>query len=450
MTVLTRKHLPRRAFLRGIGAAIALPALDAMVPAFASAAATKAPTRLAFAYVPNGIIMKDWTPSAEGSTFDFTNTLKPLEPLRAKLMVLSGLSHHNAEQLGDGAGDHARAGACFLTGVHPKKTSGADIQSGVSADQIVAKELGDATRFRSLEFGCEDSRTVGDCDSGYSCAYTNSISWRTPTSPMPPETNPRAVFERLFGADANLDPETRARRLRSRMSILDLVSERTQSLSGNLGASDRRKLDEYLYAVREIEKRIQMAESDPQQIKPNMEEPGGIPVTFTEYVKLMYDLQVLAFQTDMTRVSTMVVAREGSVRTYGEIGIPDPHHPLSHHRGNAEWIEKLVKINRYHVELFGYFLQKMDSIHDGDGTLLDHSMIVYGSAISDGNQHSHNNLPALLAGGGNGCLKPGRHIVYKPETPMANLYLTLLDRVGVKPEAIGDSTGKLEHLTDLS
>ncbi len=450
MTVLTRKHLPRRAFLRGIGAAIALPALDAMVPAFASAAATKAPTRLAFAYVPNGIIMKDWTPSAEGSTFDFTNTLKPLEPLRAKLMVLSGLSHHNAEALGDGAGDHARAGACFLTGVHPKKTSGADIQSGVSADQIVAKELGDATRFRSLEFGCEDSRTVGDCDSGYSCAYTNSISWRTPTSPMPPETNPRAVFERLFGADANLDPETRARRLRSRMSILDLVSERTQSLSGNLGASDRRKLDEYLYAVREIEKRIQMAENDPQQIKPNMEEPGGIPVTFTEYVKLMYDLQVLAFQTDMTRVSTMVVAREGSVRTYGEIGIPDPHHPLSHHRGNAEWIEKLVKINRYHVELFGYFLQKMDSIHDGDGTLLDHSMIVYGSAISDGNQHSHNNLPALLAGGGNGCLKPGRHIVYKPETPMANLYLTLLDRVGVKPEAIGDSTGKLEHLTDLS
>lgn len=450
MTVLTRKHLPRRAFLRGIGAAIALPALDAMAPALASAAAAKAPTRLAFAYVPNGIIMKDWTPSAEGSAFEFTNTLKPLEPLRAKLMVLSGLSHHNAEALGDGAGDHARAGACFLTGVHPKKTSGADIQSGVSADQIVAKELGDATRFRSLEFGCEDSRTVGDCDSGYSCAYTNSISWRTPTSPMPPETNPRAVFERLFGADANLDPETRARRLRSRMSILDLVSERTQSLSGNLGASDRRKLDEYLYAVREIEKRIQMAENDPQQIKPNMEEPGGIPVTFTEYVKLMYDLQVLAFQTDMTRVSTMVVAREGSVRTYGEIGIPDPHHPLSHHRGNAEWIEKLVKINRYHVELFGYFLQKMDSIQDGDGTLLDHSMIVYGSAISDGNQHSHNNLPALLAGGGNGCLKPGRHVIYKPETPMANLYLTLLDRVGVKPEAIGDSTGKLEHLTDLS
>jgi len=450
MTVLTRKHLPRRAFLRGIGAAIALPALDAMVPALASAAATKSPTRLAFAYVPNGIIMKDWTPSAEGSAFEFTNTLMPLEPLRSRVLVLSGLSHHNAEALGDGPGDHARAGACFLTGVHPKKTSGADIQSGISADQVVAKELGDATRFRSLEFGCEDSRTVGDCDSGYSCAYTNSISWRTPTSPMPPETNPRAVFERLFGTDANLDPETRARRLRSRLSILDLVSERTQSLSSSLGASDRRKLDEYLYAVREIEKRIQMAENDPQQIKPGMEEPGGIPVTFTEYVKLMYDLQVLAFQIDMTRVSTMVVAREGSVRTYGEIGIPDPHHPLSHHRGNAEWIEKLVKINRYHVELFGYFLQKMDSIQDGDGTLLDHSMIVYGSAISDGNQHTHNDLPALLAGGGNGCLKPGRHIVYKPETPMANLYLTLLDRVGVKPEAIGDSTGKLEHLTDLS
>ncbi len=450
MTVLTGKHLQRRAFLRGIGAAIALPALDAMVPVFASAAATKAPTRLAFAYVPNGIVMKNWTPSTTGAGFEFTSSLKPLEPLRDKIMVLSGLSHHNAEALGDGAGDHARAGACFLTGVHPKKTAGADIQSGISADQIVAKELGDATRFRSLELGCEDSRTVGDCDSGYSCAYTNSISWRTPTSPMPPETNPRAVFERLFGADASLDPETRARRARSRMSILDLVSERTQSLSSSLGASDRRKLDEYLYAVREIEKRIQMAENDPRQIKPNMEEPGGIPVTFTEYVKLMYDLQVLAFQTDLTRVSTMVVAREGSTRTYGEIGIPDPHHPLSHHRGNAEWIEKLAQINRYHVELFGYFLQKMKSIQDGDGTLLDHSMIVYGSAISDGNQHSHSDLPALLAGGGNGCLKPGRHIVYKQETPMANLYLTLLDRVGVKPEAIGDSTGKLEHLTDLS
>jgi hypothetical protein len=449
MNLIIGKHLPRRTFLRGIGATLALPMLDAMVPALARAASVAAPpTRLAFSYVPNGIIMKDWTPAAAGKAFEFTSTLKPLESLREKLLVLSGLAAHNAEALEDGAGDHARAGACFLTGVHPKKTAGADIRGGISADQIAAAELGAATRFPSLELGCEDSRTVGNCDSGYSCAYTNSISWRTPTTPMPPETNPRAAFERLFGADANLDPATRARRLRARSSVLDLVSERTQALTATLGTADRRKLDEYLFAVREIEKRIQSAETE-QQVKPDMEMPAGIPVTFAEYVKLMYDLQVVAFQTDLTRIATTVIAREGSTRTYGEIGIPDPHHPLSHHRGNSEWIEKLVRINHFHVELFAYFLNKLDATQDGDGTLLDHSLIVYGSAIADGNNHTHYNLPVVLAGGGSGCVTPGRHVIYPEQTPMTNLYLTLLHHMGVRPEKIGDSTGRLEHLTDL-
>jgi hypothetical protein len=450
MNLIIGKHLPRRTFLRGIGATLALPMLDAMAPALARGASrVTAPTRLAFSYVPNGIIMKDWTPAAAGKAFDFTSTLKPLEPLRQKMLVLSGLAARNADPLEDGAGDHARAGACFLTGVHPRKTAGADIQAGISADQIAAAELGSATRFASFELGCEDSRTVGNCDSGYSCAYTNSISWRTPTTPMPPETNPRAAFERLFGADADLDPATRARRLRARSSVLDLVSDRTQALTATLGAADRRKLDEYLFAVREIEKRIQSAETE-QQVKPDMEMPAGIPVTFAEYVKLMYDIQVVAFQTDLTRITTTVIAREGSTRTYGEIGIPDPHHPLSHHRGNSEWIEKLVRINRFHVELFAYFLNKLDTTQDGDGTLLDHSLIVYGSAIADGNNHTHYNLPVLLAGRGGGCVTPGRHIIYPEKTPMTNLYLTLLHHMGVRPERVGDSTGALEHLSDLA
>ncbi|MDQ3686643.1 MAG: DUF1552 domain-containing protein [Acidobacteriota bacterium] len=451
--IITRKHLPRRTFLRGLGtAAIALPVLDAMKPAFAAIgnASAKAPTRLAFVYVPNGIAMDDWTPKGVGKGFELTRILKPLESFREDLFVLSGLQDHNGNALGDGAGDHARAGASFLSGVHCKKTAGADIQAGVSADQIAAQSIGSATRFPSLELGCEDSRTVGNCDSGYSCAYTNSISWRTPTTPMPPEVNPRMAFERLFGTiDLSLDPATRARRLQYRKSILDMVRDDTQKLVGTLGRADRRKIDEYLFAVREIEKRIEIAEKDNHEVLPTIEKPAGIPTTFPEYAKLMYDLQVLAFQADLTRVSTLVVGREGSMRVYPEINVPDPHHPLTHHRNNPEWIEKVKKINCLHTELFAYFLQKLKSTPDGDGTLLDHSMIVYGSGLSDGNRHSHEDLPVLLAGRGDGSLKPGRHIVYKQGTPMTNLYLTLLDRMGVKPEKLGDSTGKVEHLTDL-
>ena len=451
MTFLTRSALSRRTFLRGVGAAIALPALDAMTPALASVGKVrKAPVRLVFTYVPNGVIMKDWTPKTAGSDFELTRILKPLAAYRNDLMIISGLADHNGNELGDGAGDHARAGASFLTGVHCKKTSGADIHSGVSADQIAARAFASETRFASLELGCEDSRTVGNCDSGYSCAYTNSISWRSPTTPMPPEVNPRAVFERLFGAeDFHLDPATRARRARYRKSILDLVREDAQSLNASLGRADRRKMDEYLTSVREIEARIQSAERDTHPVTPGMEKPGGIPVTFAEYVSLMFDLQIAAFQSDLTRVSTMMIGREGSMRTYPEINVSDSHHPLTHHRNNPEFIEKVTQINSLHTELFGRFLGKLKATQDGDGSLLDNSLIVYGSGISDGNRHTHENLPILIAGGGGGSVKPGRHLVYDKETPVANLYMTLLDRAGVHPESFGDSTGKLVQLSQV-
>ncbi len=364
--------------------------------------------------------------------------------------MLSGLDHHNAESLGDGGGDHARAGACFLTGVHPRKTAGADIQAGISVDQIAAQRLGSATRMASLELGCEDSRTVGACDSGYSCAYTNSISWRGPRTPMPPETNPRLVFERLFGdEDFNLTPEERTRRAAQRRSILDVVNARTQRLERDLGPADRRKLDEYLTGIRELEKRIEMAENDHRKFTPTIEKPAGIPVAYADYLKLMFDLQVLAFQADLTRVSTLVFGREASVRTYSEIGVADPHHPLSHHRNLPDNIEKLTKINTFHTTLFASFLGKLKAVKEGDGTLLDHSMVVYGGAICDGNSHSHVDLPVLLAGRGDGQIKPGRHIAYPKGTPMTNLYLTLLERMNVPTDKLGDSTGQLEHLSEV-
>jgi hypothetical protein len=447
--IITRKHLPRRTFLKGLGTAIALPMLDAMIPALA-ADKVKSPIRLAFIYVPNGIVMSDWTPETMGKGFELKRIMKPLAALREDFSVLSGLADHNGNALGDGPGDHGRAGASFLTGVHCKKTAGADIQGGVSADQVAVQFIGNKTRFPSLELGCEDSRTVGNCDSGYSCAYTNSISWRTPTTPLPPEVNPRSVFERLFGtADLSLAPEVRARRAEYRKSILDLVREDTQRLTGTLGTRDRRKMDEYLFAVREIEKRIESAEKDQRTVIPTIEKPAGIPITFDEYAKLTFDLLTLAFQSDLTRISTLVLAREGSMRVYPEIGISDPHHPLTHHRNQAEWIEKVKQINTFHVELLAHFLQKLKATPDGDGTLLDNSMIVYGASLGDGNRHTHEDLPILLAGRGGGAFKPGRHIQYKYNTPMTNLYLTLLEQMGVQPEKIGDSTGKVDQLTDL-
>ena len=449
--LITGKHLHRRTFLRGLGLAVGLPLLDSMTPALATAAtAAKVPNRLLFTYIPIGAVMEEWFPTGGERDFQFKRILKPLTPFKDDLCVLGGLDHHNGYALGDGGGDHARAGACYLTGVHPKKTAGADIQAGVSADQIAAERWKSETRFGSIELGCDDTRTVGACDSGYSCAYQNSVSWRAPSSPMPPETNPRTVFERLFGTDDLSAPaDVRARRLQARKSILDYVNEDSKRLAVDLGAADRRKLDEYLYAVRDIEKRIEGAEKDRKEFRPSLEKPAGVPVLFADYLKLMFDIQFLAVQADLTRVATFMIGREGSQRTYEEIGIPEPHHPLTHHRNNAENIEKITQINQFHAKQFAYFLNKLKTTAEGDGSLLDHSMVVYGSGIADGNQHSHENLPMIVAGRGNGAIRPGRYLTYPKGTPTTNLWLTLLDRMDVHPESIGDSTGRLEHLTGL-
>lgn len=451
MNHITRKTLHRRTVLQGMGAALSLPFLDAMTPAFAERGTSERPAvRLAFVYVPNGIIMDAFTPKTEGGDYEMTRILKPLESLRSEMFVISGLRDQNGEAGPDGGGDHARAGASYLTGVRAKKTAGVDIRGGISADQVAAQFLGQRTRLASLELGCDDSRVVGNCDSGYSCAYSNSISWRTPTTPMPPEVNPRLVFERLFGNfDPNISAEEHARRLSRRRSILDLVRADTKKLVGKLGAADKRKVDEYLTAVRELERRITLAEKEGAPALPEYEKPAGVPVAFGDYLKLMYDLQVLAFQTDSTRISTLMIGREGSTRVYPEIGVPESHHPITHHRNQPEWIEKVTKINVYHAELFAYFLNKLKNTPDGDGSLLDNSMIVYGSGLSDGNQHAHSDLPVVVAGRGAGALKPGQHLRFPTGTPMTNLYLTVLDRAGVRPESIGDSTGKINHLSGV-
>lgn len=450
--IITGKHLSRRTLLRGFGTAVALPFLDSMSPALAAPARIgKSPVRMAFLYVPNGIIMKDWTPKATGAGYELPKTLAPLAAHRDKMLVLSGLDQYNGQALGDGAGDHARAGASWLTGVHPKKTQGADIHAGVSADQIAAKEIGKATTLPSLELGLEDGRLVGGCDSGYSCAYSNTVSWASPTTPMPLEMNPRAVFERLFGDGETTDPAARALQARQDRSILDFVRADAARLGTGLGVSDKRKLSEYLDAVREIEVRIQKIEKqDPNAVTlPTLDRPAGIPPTFEEHINLMFDLMTIAFQADLTRVITLMIGREGGNRTYRNIGVPDAHHGLSHHFNDAAKIAKLQKIDEHHVTQLALFLSKLQATKEGDGTLLDNSMIMYGSSLSDGNRHEHVDLPCVLAGGGGGRFKGGRHIQYKKGTPMTNLFLSMLDTAGVRPEKIGDSTGKVDHLSEI-
>lgn len=448
--IVTRKSLPRRTFLRGLGTTLALPLLDAMVPAFAATRNTpaKPAIRMGFVYVPNGIIMDRWTPATEGPAFEFLPVMKPLEPFREHLLVLNGLSHINGNPLGDGPGDHARAGATFLTGVHPKKTEGADIHAGISADQIAARELGKSTQLGSLEIGLEAPGMVGNCDSGYSCAYTNTISWRTPTSPMPMEVDPRAVFERLFGDGESTTAASRLARANEDRSILDFVRQDVARLQPGLGARDKGKLTEYLDAIRDIERRIQLAEEQKVQL-PVMDRPVGVPDSFDEHCKLMMDLQVIAFQADLTRVITFMMAREGSNRSYRSIGVSDGHHSVTHHQNDKEKIEKVAKINTHHAEMFAYLLNRLRATPDGDGSLLDHSMIVYGSSIADGNRHTHVDLPIVLAGGAAGQIKGGRSIRYPKNTPMTNLLLTMLDKAGVQPEKIGDSTGEVTHLSDM-
>lgn len=448
---LRRSPLSRRTLLRGAGVALALPLLDAMTPALAPVKPRRRPPlRLVYCYVPNGILMESWTPTQTGKDFALPRLLKPLAAFRDDLLVLSGLADHSGNALGDGNGDHSRAGASFLTGVHCKKTRGADIRGGVSADQIAARFLGAETRLPSLELACEDSHASLNCEPGYSTVYTNSLSWRSPTTPVPPEVNPRAVFERLFGTgEPPLSPAHHARREQYYASILDTVQEDTQSLVRTLGKADRGKLDEYLGSVRELEARLQRTEQ-PHPLAPvGVAKPQGIPVSFVEYATLMFDLQVVAFQTDSTRVSTLMFGREGSMRTYPEIQIHDSHHPLSHHRNQPELVEKIAQINTLHTTLFAQFLGKLKAIPEEEGNLLDHSMVVYGSGISDGNTHTHENLPILVAGRGRGALAPGRHLAYPKDTPLTNLHLTLLDRLGVQPVSLGDSTGTLAHLTAL-
>jgi hypothetical protein len=444
--IVTGKHLQRRTFLKGAGVAIGLPMLDAMIPAMRAATKlAKSPTRMAVVYVPNGVVMQHWTPATLGANFEMDGILKPLAPFRDRTLLISGLMDNNGNPLGDGGGDHARAASSFLTATHPRKTEGADIHVGTSVDQVVAARVGADTRLSSLQLGLDDSRTVGHCDSGYSCAYTNSISWKTPTTPLPPEANPRAVFERLFGSvDPTIDAATRARRERYRRSLLDMTREETRSLAATLGAQDRRKIDEYLDSIRDVEKQIEMAEKNPRKVPDGMEEPAGIPASYADHAKLLFDLQALAFQSDLTRVTTMVMGREGSVRTYDEIGVPEPHHPLSHHRNAPEKLAKLTKINTYHVELFARFVAKLKSMPEGDGSLLDRSMILYGCGIADSNRHTHEKLPILLMGGANGGVQTGRHIAMKEDTPVANLFLSMMDRMGVEKDQFGDSSAKLE------
>jgi hypothetical protein len=445
--ITTGRALPRRTFLRGLGATVALPFLDAMTPAFATAATPV--TRVAFVYTANGVIMQDWTPTAEGTGFLFPKTLAPVEPFRDRLLVMSGLAHRNGEALGDGPGDHARAGASWLTGVHPKKTQGADIRNGRSVDQMLADEIGQTTPLPSLELGLEDVRMVGGCDSGYSCAYSNTISWASPTTPLPYENNPRRVFERLFGDGETTDPAARAVHARQNRSLLDFVVDDAHRLQVRLGAGDRRKLGDYLDSVREVERRIQNAERHERVDLPPVDRPEGVPPTFEEHVRLMSDLVTIAFQADLTRVVSVMYSREGGNRTYRSIGVPDAHHGLSHHQNDPVRMAQLQKIDQHHVAMLAYFLGKLQDAPDEDGSLLDNSIVLYGSSLSDSNAHTHDNLPALIAGGGSGMLRGGRHLRYPEGTPMTNLFLTLLDRMGVQRGHVGDSTGQITHLGTL-
>ncbi len=443
--MITRKALDRRTFLRGVGTAVSLPFLDAMVPAFAAARAAKPPLRMGFVYVPNGIMMRDWNPSYEGKLTELPRVLKPLEPYKDDILLMGNLTHNTGRALLDGAGDHGRCCGSYLTGVQVRKST-TNIKASVSMDQLVAREVGRATRFPSLEIGLEDARQSGDCDSGYSCAYTNNLAWRSETQPLPPVLDPRALFERLFGDGVALSPAARARNAKYRRSILDFVTEDTRKLEAGLGPTDRRKLDEYLSSIREVERQIEKAEHDNQQIDPHMDKPYGVPADFAEHYKLMTDMMTIAFQADLTRVMTFLVTHEGTSRAYREIGISDGHHPLTHHRNQEELMEKVSQINTYHMKQFAGWVEKLKSIREGDSSLLDNMMLVYGAGLSDGNRHLHEDLPTLIAGNAGGTIKTGRRVVYRRETPMCNLFLEMMDRMGVHMEHFGDATGKLEGI----
>ena len=448
--IVTKHHLPRRTFLRGLGVTLALPMLDSMVPAFggARASAAQAVRRLGVVYVPNGMFMPNWTPANESGVLDVTETLQSLAPFRDRMLMVSGLcSEEGIARPGEGAGDHARAAGAFLTGMHPKKTEGHDIRAGISMDQLAARVLGQETQLASLELSLESAERAGSCDPGYSCAYANTLCWSSATTPLPMASDPRAVFERLFGTSGTTDPAAWLAARRHDRSLLDMVTAKVARLSRELGPRDRVKLSEYLEAVRDVERRIQMAEQQTTRELPAMDQPAGVPDNFEEHAKLMFDLQVLAYQADLTRVITFMMGHETSNRAYPEIGVPDSHHALSHHGGDKALIERLKKVDGHLTAMFAYYVDRLASTPDGDGSLLDSVMILFGSGMSDGNRHNHHDLPALLVGGGAGAIRGGRHIRVAPDTPNTNLFLTMLDTLGVPIDTMGDSTGRLDSLS---
>jgi len=442
--VITKMALPRRTFIRGMGAALALPFLDAMVPAMS--ALSKAAPRFAAIYCGNGANMLDWTPATEGVGFAFSRILKPLEAFRDRTLVFTGLDNFPATDQGDSGGQHPRAAPAFMSCVHPKQTEGADVQAGTTIDQMIARQICRDSKLSSLELAVDRNDVVGACDHGYACAYMNSMSWKSPTMPLPSETHPRLVFERLFGSGDTA--EERVARSQEDRSILDGVTQEIVQLRRKLGARDGVKLSEYLDAIRDVEQRIAKSESHNSDFAVP-ERPVGVPETFREYAELMFDLQVLAFQADITRVTSFLMARENVNRSYGEIGLPEAHHSMSHHGNNPEKMAVFSKLNTYHVEALAYFLKKLQAIPDGDGTLLDHSIVLYGSGMSDGNTHNNYNVPVVVVGGRDQQITGNRHLVYPKGTPLANLSLSLMDKFGVNLEQFGDSTGELDLLSGV-
>ena len=450
MTFVTRKHLSRRTALRGLGVSVLLPLLDSMVPAQTPTARTaaKPQLRLGMCFMPHGAVMANWTPVKRGTNFKLSRTLSSLAPYQDRVVVVSNMAHQMAAPAGpgDNGGDHTRSPTVFLSGVHPKRTDGADIRAGVTIDQIAAMKIGQETPLPSLELATEDfSGLVGSCDVGFSCAYMNTISWRTPTTPLPMEINPRVVFDRLFGDGATV--EERLERIEQQRSILDEVTGQMRRLQRGLGAGDRNRVAEYLDTVREIERRIQLSEKQNANSTLTVpQSPSGIPDDHEAHSKLMFDLMAIAFQADITRVSTFMMAREVSYRTFPKLGISESFHPASHHQNNPERLENLTKINTYHVSLVAYMLERLKSIKDGDGTLLDNTLMLYGSGMSNSNVHNHSPLPVFLAGGAAGQMQGGRHLLYPDGTPMANLLLSILHKAGIQQDSVGDSTGPLTEI----
>ena len=448
--IVTKTAISRRTVLRGLGTTVALPLLDAMVPALTAAAKTpaKAVRRLGIIYHPNGVIYQNWLPKGVGTKFKFSPILLPLEPFRDKLTVVTGLACQPAEALGDGGGDHSRASGSYLTGVHVKKSDSV-VGNDISMDQIAAKALARETQLSSLQLTADENSLVGSCDVGYSCAYSSTLSWLTPTLPLMAENNPRVVFERLFGSSDSTDPHVRAPRLRQNRSLLDSVADRVRQLQRKLGPADNTKVNDYLASLRDVERRIQKAEEQSANEVPDVARPVGIPNGFDAHVKLLYDLQLLAYQSDLTRVITFMYGREQTGRPYPQLGVPEPHHQLSHHKNDPAKLEKCTKIQTYHVQLFADYLEKLRSTPDGDGSLLDHVILLYGAGISNSDRHSHGPLATLVLGGGAGTIKGGRHLVYPDDTPLTNLHVTLLNMMGVPAEKLGDSTGQLKELSEL-